>query len=342
MTLYFSQQGSKSSDRISRVVHKLRAGTHATDAADADSGRAAGLQARIDPLIVIVKVPSGVSAVLATAISSTGSSGEKGLGSVATAELKSAKCNAHCRVLQGMFSPRGDGLEAGSFIFGKGSVGEEFTAAGSSISPFNPVTRNNNGQVEWVVGASEMLDATEVLWAAASHAMAKPKLATLLQPRSTYSDLDGNPVCIASGTEAATPGVAAMANKATAIKCEICGMMWDADKTRHHMGAHIATGSWGQIPVSSQPRFPCGICGIREAVQYTPIPASVTGCPVSLTKHNSTFKASHQCKHVAVPLYSLVSASKANRSGPCTIVPIMCRLCPKKPMPVVIYKYSME
>jgi hypothetical protein len=23
-------------------------------------------------------------------------------------------------------------------------------------------------------------------------------------------------------------------------------------------------------------------------------------------------------------------------------VPIMCRLCPKKPMPVIIYKYSME
>jgi hypothetical protein len=105
-----------------------------------------------------------------------------------------------------MFSPRGDGLEAGSFIFGKGSVGEEFTAAGSSISPFSPVTRNNNGQVEWAVGASEMLDATEVLCAAASHAMAKPKLVTLLQPRSTCSDLEGNPVCIASGTEAATPG----------------------------------------------------------------------------------------------------------------------------------------
>ena len=335
--LYFTKQGSKSSDRINRVMHKLKAGTHAFQDTDVECERAAGLQAEIDPILALVKVPAGISAVLATAVSFTGASGEKGLGSISLAELKGAKCTAYCRVLQAEFSPCPDTL-----VFGKGSVGEEFTTAGVCISQFNPVTRNDNGAIEWVVDVSEWSDAVEVLYAALSTAGRKPKLATLLQPRSTYSGLTGDAVCVATGTEDGHPSASALAaSKEATVKCGICNMEWEADKIRHHIGAHVLTGDWGQIPIASRPRYPCGICGTREAGQYTPFPLSVTGCPVSLSKHNSTHKAVHQCKHVPVPTYSLASALKSNKSTPCTNAPIICRGCPPKPMPVVIYKHSM-
>ena len=61
---------------------------------------------------------------------------------------------------------------------------------------------------------------------------------------------------------------------------------------------------------------------------------------VENTDSNKRFELS-QCKHVSVPTYSLASALKSNKSTPCTNAPIMCRKCPSKPMPVVIYKHSM-
>ena len=200
-------------------------------------------------------------------------------------------------------------------VFGKGSVGEEFTTAGVCISQFNPVTRNGNGAIEWVVDVGEWPDAVEVLYAALSSAGRKPELATLLQPRSTYSGLTGDDVCtyacIATGTEDGHPGASALASKEAIVKCGICNMEWEADKIRHHIGAHVLTGDWGQIPVASRPRYPCGICGTREAGQYTPFPLSVTSCPISLSKHNSTHKAVHQCKHVGLLFFHMARA----RSG---------------------------
>lgn len=147
-------------------------------------------------------------------------------------------------------------------------------------------------------------------------------------------------MCIASGTEDGAPNQAPIGKtKATAtVECEICGMDWAVERIRHHIGAHLLTNSWGKIPAEKRPRYPCGMCGIRGAIQYQRFAGSVTGCPVSLTKHNQTLKAMHQCKHAEVPTYSLAPASNCTVGAPCTNIPLVCRRCNPKPMPVIIYK----
>jgi len=50
----------------------------------------------------------------------------------------------------------------------------------------------------------------------------------------------------------------------------------------------------------------------------------------------------HQCRHADVPTYSLAAASNCTAGAPCTNIPLVCKRCNPKPMPVIIYKYSME
>lgn len=172
------------------------------------------------------------------------------------------------------------------------------------------------------------------------------KLASLQQPRSTYTDADGNALLIMMGTEDSTPATGKVGKAPNSdVYCEICKMKWDSSRIQQHIGAHLMTGNWGigdsHIPAEKRPKYPCGICGVRSSVQFTTIPSSVEGCPVALDKVKGTWEAKHWCKHACVPHYSLGPAKNCTNGAPCTNVPLQCRKCPAK-HPVVIWKYSME
>ena len=163
--LYFAPSGSKSSERINRVMNRLKAGTRAVEASalnesDCDP-RAGGLHADLDPILVLVQVPAGVSCVIAIPLSFTSPPGEKGLDVLSVAEFKSARSFVRCRLLQAIQKPGPEGI----MTFAKDVIGEEFVTSGDLCSPFNPETRTNeaNGSFEWCVKASSFTTAAVVM-----------------------------------------------------------------------------------------------------------------------------------------------------------------------------------
>jgi hypothetical protein len=155
--LFFAPQGSKTSERIYRVMNKCKPGTHApAGAASNDVGRAEGVQAEIDPIIVMVKTPVGVSGVIVVATSFDAPNGEKALDQIGVVELGSDKCRVHCRVLLPAATTNG-------LVFRKGAVGEELTTQGNFVSQVNPTMQHHDGVAEWLIPIADLQSSVELL-----------------------------------------------------------------------------------------------------------------------------------------------------------------------------------
>jgi hypothetical protein len=335
--LYFEPEGSKSSERMNRVMEHLKAGTRAViidngDGNDIGAERAAGVHAETDPILVLVGTDAGVSIVLAVAISFNSPDGSRALAAISTSELQDPRTSIHCRALPATQAAPG-------VLTFETSLGEEFRTTGDAVSTFNPGIRDNGaGRAEWFVEVDLLQLAMEALWSGCTRSI--QKLPVLSGSSSGYHSLglENSTMLIVSGTKNAEPaGLRPKVTVQEKVQCEICKQMWTTKMLRHHIGAHLLLpDSWG---TTTRHRYPCGLCGVRPAAQFSHMCSSAAECQVSVP---SATRALHKCKHYTVPPYTLGPAGNSTVGAPCSNIPLKCRKCPQKPMPVVVYKYSMQ
>jgi len=103
------------------------------------------------------------------------------------------------------------------------------------------------------------------------------------------------------------PSAGAGASSTSAcVKCEMCGESWGKSKIQQHVGAHILEEHWKQWPSKKQPRYPCGLCGLRGALGGDTKKAQdegVSGCYMWIDQNGK--KAMHECKLLGSVSYNL-------------------------------------
>ena len=79
--------------------------------------------------------------------------------------------------------------------------------------------------------------------------------------------------------------------------------------------------------VEKQPRYPCGLCGLRGALGGDPKTAhdeASSGCYMWVDQSGK--KAMHECKLLGSVSYNLSTSSKCALSMPCTNTPFKCKM----------------
>ena len=59
----------------------------------------------------------------------------------------------------------------------------------------------------------------------------------------------------------------------------MCGKEWPKEMIRHHIGSHILSINWSHVG-KDRPKFPCGFCGVDDAVGMKYSSTSVGACPL--------------------------------------------------------------
>ena len=128
---------------------------------------------------------------------------------------------------------------------------------------------------------------------------------------------------------------ASSSGDANKINCLICGKEWPKEMIRHHIGSHILSKNWANIG-KDRPKFPCGVCGVNDAIGVKPSKTAVGSCHVWQTAGgNLGFKCQQQ------PLFKMKvgSAEGCKVNFPCTNRPIQC---PESQCGSVVWSYSMK
>ena len=93
--------------------------------------------------------------------------------------------------------------------------------------------------------------------------------------------------------------------------------------------------------------YPCGVCGLHNANQYSTDPSAVEGCATWLAGRRGLqiggkglLVPTIHCKVVGEFNFSLKIASHFNKANPCTNTVLQCPECPGKPFPVFFWKYA--
>ena len=336
----FERKGTKAAERMRRVCNQLKAGTRAGTAdepVDIEDERAAGVQAHIDPLLLIAKCPAGTTCVVVMPLQFS-INNEKSLLSLSTRELCDPKAAVDAQIL--IPTVKNDEL----MFFGSGRTFGRVQVPAVACRKINPdVARGPAGRALWQMSVEDM----ELLLSLHAADVAERLLPALPSGSNyvPYVDADGNGLFVMAGTEAATPDLARPCRRASAsaVPCEICGLeMTPGALARHHIGMHLLfDGTWTQ-----RPTFPCGFCGVRPAEPYVAATSLVAGCPTGLEKAGpESVRHLGSCKLVGEVKYSHKPALSSSSGQPCTNVPIICPLCPKPPRGspgVAVFKYSME
>ena len=103
--------------------------------------------------------------------------------------------------------------------------------------------------------------------------------------------------------------------------CNVCGVVWDPKLIRQHIGAHLLTGNW---PLGKdKPRFPCGMCGVGEAIGLDLDSNTVTSdaCCYMWVKGK---KGHYSCNILGRGDINLTTAAKCSLAHPCTNRPFKC------------------
>ena len=336
----------KARERCARVMGRAMAGTKASGDASLEPAEGPRLLARVDPVVVLVRGPKGVSAVLAEP--QTFKISDVISDEISASELPTA------RITAAVLRPRST-LVQGSLVFASGTTGDALVFDGVAATPVSPeIKYRDDGSVEWRIGRDILELMSNIKWSDMPEAVAAKLPAvrdeTLLLPAAVTNGRGTDGVVYMEGS--ATLEEQERKNRAEtgdSVTCELCKKKLTKAAIRQHMGAHILfedDAQWLERYRIGKPDFPCGLCGTRAALGKQG-DSSSSMCTVSVTtfaekgrgrgKGRKTVKPLHQCQHVGKLEYDLGPAAKVSTTTPCTNRPIMCSVCSD----VTVWTYSL-
>ena len=332
----------KSKDRIRRVRDEGR-GSGMMNASGADS-ITPDVIAKVDQLLVMVSTKYGVTLVLVNPLSFTSDSG-KVTQVITQEELKRPETKVRGVILSSKVE-RGDNDQDIIVVPKKtGSMDHILYFKGNTCAVCDPsCVEVSDGEFQWQLAASTLNFQLQTQWTESQ--ISNPSHLVKIKPDLEFllSFIDDTRLLVVLEDGEATLNVASMSSgKASAcssgdankINCLICGKEWPKEMIRHHIGSHILSKNWANLG-KDRPKFPCGVCGVNDAIGVKPSKTAVGSCHVWQTAGgNLGFKCQQQ------PLFKMKvgSAEGCKVNFPCTNRPIQC---PESQCGSVVWSYSMK